>query len=245
MLQLATPPERPRPAFLASIGIHAVAASAFGLGPLLVLPEAPGWTGAVWVVTQPDLSVLRESTPVDLRDLPAPRPATATPGGGLPPAPREGARPGAPVFQPGSVPEAVPEPSTEEPAGDPGVAGGVDDGTGVGTEPGLPGGVPGGTGPIDLRGGEPPDLVLPVALDTPPPRYPDTARLARAAGVVVLSATIAADGRVVDVAVESSASPLLEHAAVEAVARWRYRPAAVGSRPVAVILRVTLTFRLA
>lgn len=243
MLKLATPPDRPRPALLVSLGVHVLAFSAMGFGPLLALPEAPGWEGAVWVVTQPDLSFFRETT-VDLRGREAPRPATASGGGGLPSAARAGARPGTPDLQPRLVPEALPAISAEEPVGEPGVPGGVEDGAPAAVGPGKGPGTGPGDGPIDLRGGEPPDLVLPAPLDTPSPRYPDTARIARAAGVVVLSATIASDGRVVDVAVESSASPLLERAAVEAVSRWRYRPATVGGAPVAVILRVTLTFRL-
>lgn len=244
MLQLATNPDRPRPALLASLGLHVVAFSAMGLGPLLAFPEAPGWQGAVWVVTQPDLSVFRERTAVDLGPHERPRGATPSSGGGLPTAGSGAARPAAPTYQPGLVPEGLPELTGEEPVGDPGVPGGVEDGPAGRGEPGIPGGVPGGDGPVDLRGGEPPDLVLPVALDTPAPRYTDAARIARAAGAVVVSATIAADGRVVDVVVESSASPLLERPAVEAVSRWRYRPASVGGHPVSVILRVTLTFRL-
>lgn len=244
MLQLATPPDRPRPALLASLGVHLLAFSAMGFGPLLAFPEAPGWEGAVWVVTQPVTPVTRETTPVDLRDREPSRPETAPGGGGLPAAPREGARRAAPTFQPGAPREGLPEYSGDEPLGEPGYPGGVEDGSPAGPGPGRGGPGPGDGGPIDIRGGEPPDLVLPAPLDTPSPRYPDTARIARAAGVVVLSATISADGRVVDVAVESSANPLLERSAVEAVSRWRYRPATVGGHPVAVILRVTLTFRL-
>lgn len=244
MLKLETPPDRPRPALLASLGVHFVAFSAMGLGPLLGFPEAPGWEGAVWVVTQPDLSAFRETTTVDLRDRETSRPASSSAGGGLPSAARAGTRAAAPAFQPDLVPEGLPAFSAEEPVGEPGVPGGVEDAAPAGPGPGSGPGAGPGDGPIDLRGGEPPDLVLPAPLDTPSPRYPDTARIARTAGVVVLSATIASDGRVVDVVVESSASPLLTRAAVEAVARWRYRPATVSGHPVAVILRVTLTFRL-
>ena len=244
MQMLETPPDRPRPALLASLGVHVLAFSAMGLGPLLAFPEAPGWQGAVWVVTQPDLSVFRERTTVDLRPNGPPRGARPSAGGGLPAAARVAAQPAASEFQPGGVPEELPAIPAEEPGGEAGIPGGFEDGTGGGGGPVAPGGFPDGSRPVDLRGGEPPDLVLPEPLDTPPPRYPDTARIARAAGVVVLSATIASDGRVVDVVVESSPSPLLSRSAVEAVSRWRYRAATVGGHPVAVILRVTLTFRL-
>jgi protein TonB len=224
-----------------------MAVSAIGFGPLLAFPEVPGWRGEVWVVTQPDLTFLREVRTVDLRDrAPVPRAARASGGGGLPAARRDGppAVRAAPTLQPGSIQENLPAAPDFEDPGDPGIDGGFFDGpsTGPGTGP-----VEGpGDGPIDVRGaaGLPPDIVLPVPVETPSPRYPDTARFVRATGVVVLSATIAADGRVVDVEVENDANPLLVRAAVDAVSLWRYVPARIGSRPVAVILRVTLTFRL-
>jgi protein TonB len=249
MLQLAMPPEHPRPALLASIGIHALAASAFSFVPLLAFPNAPGWQGEVWVVTQPDLSILRDVKTVDLRGPRSvkPRPASAG-GGGLPRPAAQGPRTAlaeAPV-QPRSIQAELPaapafEPSDE--SGVLGVPGGLIDGTG--SEPGEGSTREPGDGPIDVRGGGlPPDIVLPVPLETPTPRYPDTARIARMEGAVVLSATIAADGRVVDVEIERSVGPFLDRAAIEAVSRWRYVPARIGSTPVAVILRVTLTFRL-
>ena len=248
MLQLATPPERARPALLASIGIHALAASAFGFVPLLAFPLAPLWQGEVWVVTQPDLSSLHEVKTVDLRG-PAPqeRPPHGPAGGGLPAARREGppAEPSAAVTQPTSVLAELPLPPAFEPSDDFGIVGGIDKGTRtpLGDGPGTGTGDPKGT--YDARSGDlPPDIILPVPLETPSPRYPDTARIAHMEGVVVLSATIASDGRVVDVEIEKSVGPFLDRAALDAVSRWRYVPAHIGSTRVAVILRVTLTFRL-
>lgn len=248
MLQLVAPPDRPRPLLLASIGIHVMAASAFGFGPLLAFPEAPGWRGEVWVVSQPDLSVHREVRTVDLRDRPAnPRPASRS-GRSTPAAAREASSP-APrraTFQPGPVPGELPIPSDLAPADDAdgwGVPGGDDEGRAPGTGDGP--GPDGDGGPIDVRGGVVrPDVVLPVPLRTPAPGYTEAARISRAQGVVVLSATITAEGSVVDVFVENDAHPLLARIAVDEVSRWRYVPARIGDRPVAVILRVTLTFRL-
>lgn len=246
MLQLVMPPERPRPALLASIGIHALAASAFGFVPLLAFPIAPGWQGEVWFVTQPDLSVLRNVTTVDLRGPDRrDRPRNGLASGGLPAAPREGPRaePSAATVQPTSILAELPLPPDSEPSGDPGIDGGI--GGPTGSPPGGGGGDGAPGRPIDVRdGGLPPDIVLPVPLETPSPRYPDLARIARMEGAVILSATIASDGRVVDVQIEKSMGPFLDRAATEAVSRWRYVPARIGSTPVAVILRVTLTFRL-
>lgn len=246
MLQLATPPERARPALLASIGVHALAASAFTFVPLLAFPLAPGWQGEVWVVTQPDLSALRDVKVVDLRPLaPQARPARGVASGGLPAAPREGPRPepSAPTVQPTSMLAELPAAPAFEAVDEPGFYEGFVDETKTGPGTGPVGGDP--NAPYDIRGGgRPADIVLPVPLDTPSPHYPDVARIARMEGAVVLSATIASDGRVVDVEVEKSMGPFLDRAALEAVSRWRYVPARIGPRPVAVILRVTLTFRL-
>ena len=82
-----------------------------------------------------------------------------------------------------------------------------------------------------------PGVTPPVALETVSPAYPDLARRAHIEGVVVLDAVIGADGAVRDVRVAQGVSPLLDPAAVEAVRRWRYRPAFVGARPVAVLCR--------
>jgi len=246
MLQLATPPERTRPALLASIGIHALAASAFRFVPLLAFPIAPPWQGEVWVVTQPDLSLLQDVKVVDLRG-PAPqeRPSRGPAGGGLPAAPREGppAEASEPVVQPTSRQAEVSPAPEFAPPGNSGIPGGDEDGTE--TQPGV--GPRGGDpkAPIDIRGGgAPADIVLPVPLETPSPAYPDIARIAHMQGVVVLSATIASDGRVVDVEIEKGVGPILDRAALDAVSRWRYVAAHIGSTKVAVILRVTLTFRL-
>ena len=248
MLQPATPPDRPRPALLASIGLHLTTFSVLGFGPLLCFPDIPGWRGEVWAVTQPDLSVLRETRTVDLRERPAPaRPDGARREGGVPAAARAGAVSTSlpPPVQPGGIPDEPPPAGPFEPDGGPGVPGGFENGD-SGSPGSDPGPGPGGDdAPYDARGGAlPPDLVLPVPLETPPPSYSEAARLTRASGVVILSATIASDGRVVDIAVENDPHPLLERLAVEAVSRWRYAPARVGTHPVSVVLRVTLTFRL-
>ena len=248
MLQPAPPPDRPRPALLASIGLHVTAFSVLGFGPLLLFPGVPGWRGEVWAVTQPDLSVLRETRTVDLRDRPAPvRSGEARRGGGVPAAARPGSvhRPLRTTAQPDVIPEELPAAGPFEPDGGAGISGGLDDGTSFPPGTGTGDGPGGGDAPYDARSGAlPPDLVLPVPLETPAPSYSEAARLSRASGVVVLSATIAADGRVVDVAVENDAHPLLERLAVEAVSRWRYAPARIGTHSVSVVLRVTLTFRL-
>ncbi|MCL4838283.1 MAG: TonB family protein [Thermoanaerobaculia bacterium] len=85
----------------------------------------------------------------------------------------------------------------------------------------------------------------PVALRKVPPAYPEEARKARATGIVVLEAEIGADGRVADVRVLESPSPLLTGTAVEAVRTWEFEPARdAAGRAVAVRYVVTLNFAL-
>lgn len=244
MLQLATPPGPPRSPFFASAGLHVFGACALLAGPLLVLPDTPGWTGEVVIRQQPDLSRLF-SRPIDLGQA---APASAgRPAGGVPSAPSAGPvrAPQAPAVQPSSIPGEIPPTPDTPPAETSGVVGGLEGGGGGSGGTGEGTGIGGETdGPVDVRGALPPDLDLPVPLATPAPRYPDAARLARISGAVILAATIGADGRISDVAVERGINPLLDRAAAEAVSTWRYRPARLAGREVAVILRVTITFSL-
>ena len=58
-----------------------------------------------------------------------------------------------------------------------------------------------------------------------PPRYPAEAARRHQQGAVIVVVTVRPDGHAGGVAVaESSGFPLLDHAAQDAVARWRFRP---------------------
>ena len=120
----------------------------------------------------------------------------------------------------------------------------------------IPGaGVPGGTGTVL------PDAPQPVApaaapvpagaLVTPPvkvrdvsPVYPETARLAKVEGFVIIEAVIGVGGDVQETKVLKSTQPLLAEAAVAAVRQWKYTPTRLGGRPVPVVMTVTVNFRL-
>jgi protein TonB len=75
------------------------------------------------------------------------------------------------------------------------------------------------------------------------PVYPALARLSRVEGDVGLEATIDETGRVTKVVVRQSV-PMLDKAAIEAVSAWRYTPTFLNGEPVAVILTVTVRFRM-
>ncbi|HOK46008.1 MAG TPA: TonB family protein, partial [Bryobacteraceae bacterium] len=83
----------------------------------------------------------------------------------------------------------------------------------------------------------------PVLLERVQPVYPPLARQARIAGVVRVEALVGADGRVLR-ATAVSGPPLLRQSAVEAVQRWRYRPATLNGKPVEVTTQVDISFTL-
>ena len=84
----------------------------------------------------------------------------------------------------------------------------------------------------------------PVALVTTEPIYPETARRIRSQGEVILEAVIDREGYVREARILKSVNPLLDRAALEAVSTWRYRPALVGTKTVAVYLTVKIAFHL-
>lgn len=162
---------------------------------------------------------------------------TWQPAGG-PAAPRVHPGPGVPLPVPDPEPSAMADPP---PAGP--VAGGVADhdltivgpggGTGSGVEdPAMP--EPGVWVPVQQL----PDVVLRVA-----PLYPDFAREAQVEGTVQLWALVDLDGSVREVRVRRSV-PLLDEAAVAAVARWRFTPALDNGRPVRVWVAIPVRFTL-
>lgn len=75
------------------------------------------------------------------------------------------------------------------------------------------------------------------------PEYPADAEKAKVEGLVVLSASIAPDGTVKNVAPVSGA-PLLAQAAVNAVRWWRFQPYAVNGQAVPVETTIEIDFQL-
>jgi len=117
----------------------------------------------------------------------------------------------------------------------------------------VPGGIESGTGLAPaVADTPPPPPAAPVRLSTlkqpqrtvyVSPVYPDLARAAKIEGMVILEAVINPDGVVRDVRVLRSV-PLLDEAAMAAVRQWRYTPTMLSGVPVAVVMTVTVTFRL-
>jgi len=77
------------------------------------------------------------------------------------------------------------------------------------------------------------------------PRYPEDARERGWEGVVVLNVSVGADGRADSVRVSrGSGHAVLDHAAADAVRRWRFEPARRAGMPVAAAVDVPIRFRL-
>jgi len=76
------------------------------------------------------------------------------------------------------------------------------------------------------------------------PAYPPDAKIKGISGLVALEASIDKEGKVTRVRVLEG-NPLLVEPAVEAVRQWRYDPMAVDGKPVDVVTRVDVNFKLA
>lgn len=82
-------------------------------------------------------------------------------------------------------------------------------------------------------------------LSNPPPHYPMTARRRGIEGTVLVRAEISANGECLRAELKkSSGAEVLDHAALEAVKKWRFVPAKRGSQAVMAWVEVPITFKL-
>jgi protein TonB len=127
---------------------------------------------------------------------------------------------------------------------------------------GVPGGVPGGSmngvigGIISSTPTAAPRIATPqrvrvsagvtqgLKIKNVNPVYPQMAKIARVQGPVVLAAIIGKDGSIQNLHVLSTASPLLNQSAIDAVREWRYRPYILNGEPVEVDTQITVNFTL-
>jgi len=87
------------------------------------------------------------------------------------------------------------------------------------------------------------NILAPTKIRDVRPVYPPDAKAAGIQGLVIVQATVAADGTVKDISVLRSI-PALDQAAVDAVGQWLYRPTLYQGSPVDVIMTVTVNFSL-
>lgn len=86
-------------------------------------------------------------------------------------------------------------------------------------------------------------ITAPTKIHDVAPEYPRIAREAKIQGIVIIQATIGMDGRVVNAEVLRPV-PFLDQAALDAVRQWRFTATQLNGEPVAVIMTVTVNFRL-
>ena len=132
-----------------------------------------------------------------------------------------------------------------------GVAGGVVGDVVGGVTGGVFGGVTGGVtgtarpgelpkqdaGPLRVGG----NIKQPRKVRHVAPVYPDDAKAAHVAGVVILEITIGKDGSVSNARILRSV-PMLDQAALDAVYQWAFEPTLLNGAPVEVVMTVTVNF---
>jgi periplasmic protein TonB len=215
-----------------ALGIHVLALGGYVIAQIWAVPEIP----------EPPIQVsFYQAPPPPPPPPPPPKPAAPVPK----PVIQQTAP--QPVVQPVTIPDQPATPGS----GDEGVEGGVEGGIEGGVAGGIPGGVPGGVvggvpgGIVD----EPPiriggEVVPPELINKVQPVYPEIARKARVQGVVIVEAIIDKQGNVTESRVLRGLPMGVSEAAVAAIGRWKYKPAILNGRPVAVYLTVTVTFTL-
>jgi protein TonB len=119
-----------------------------------------------------------------------------------------------------------------------GSGGGVGSGKGGGFGPGEGGGFGGGV--FRVGGG----VSQPAVIYKVDPEYSDEARKAKYSGTVTLSVIVDTEGKARDIHVIKSIGMGLDEKAIEAVQKWKFRPAMKGSTPVNVRATIEVNFRL-
>jgi len=249
-----------------SIAIHVVVLIALVVVPLLTLNELPEPVGdntvrAFFVDSAPP------PPPPPPPAAAAPKPKTVVPPKVEEPKPVVVEEPK--FTAPIEVPKEIPQEAAVAAGQAGGVVGGVPEGVPGGEVGGVKGGVVGGEiGGVEggelggVKGGviggvpteEPPpppnvpvrvggQIKAPRKLKDVAPKYTDLAREARVSSVVILEAVIGTDGRV-DLVKVMRGHPLLNDSAVAAVKQWVYSPTTLNGTPVAVIMTVTVNFKI-
>jgi len=116
---------------------------------------------------------------------------------------------------------------------------GVGDRKGPGKGDGDDGGF-GDRGPYRVGGG----ISAPTVLFRVEPEYSEEARKARFQGIVVLEAVVRRDGKIDVVHLVRSLGFGLDQNAIDALKKWRFRPATKGGTPVDSIVSVEVRFNL-
>ena len=219
---------RSRRWMIATFAFNAAILLALILIPLFY-PEALTGKAMTWLITAPP-------TPQE-EPKPEVRPEHATP------APRE--MQGNTVIMPRQIPRIIYVPDQQEPpVGPVNVTSLIGDNGQGGPGSALRGG--GGTNSVVVQAGPrpiPSVLAEGLLVHKVVPRYPSIGVAVHLEGTVVLQATISKNGTIENLRVVSGPA-MLQQAALDAVAQWRYRPYLLNSQPVEVETTVNVEFKL-
>jgi TonB family protein len=87
-------------------------------------------------------------------------------------------------------------------------------------------------------------VTAPLPVYSPNPEYVDRARREKISGIVSLSMTVTAEGKVRDLKVTKGLGKGLDKQALAAVSTWRFEPATKDGKPVAVHINLDVTYKL-
>jgi protein TonB len=173
-------------------------------------------------------------------DIQPPLPPPLPPPRGAAKESRSIAQPAVPVDAPQGITPEIPIPSTAEPFAEIEISAGLVDGGEYSAPPPSTPPVPvPARVPLPVGG----NIKRPVKVKDVAPAYPSMARVAQVKGLVIVEATIGPDGKVQDARILRSI-PLLDAAALDAVRQWEYTPTLLNGTPIAIVMTVTLDFRL-
>ncbi|MCX6953505.1 MAG: energy transducer TonB [Verrucomicrobia bacterium] len=82
----------------------------------------------------------------------------------------------------------------------------------------------------------------PVPVRTAAPDYPDDMKRDGVSGVVMVKCTIDAQGNVTTSIVEKSSNAAFEKPAVEALKKWKFKPARADGKPIEVTVSIPIKF---
>ena len=106
-------------------------------------------------------------------------------------------------------------------------------------------GVPGTAAETDSPAAATTDLrTAPVAIRTVNPKHPDELLKKLVNGDAEVDCLVTAEGRVADARVLSASHPQFGDSAVEAVRQWEFRPAERNGTPIAMRVRIPISFQL-
>jgi periplasmic protein TonB len=87
-------------------------------------------------------------------------------------------------------------------------------------------------------------VTVPQVIYSPEPNFSDEARKEKVQGIEQLLIVVGKDGRTYDIRVAQSLGMGLDEQAIEAVRKWRFRPATLNGRPVATQVAIQVDFHL-